>query len=118
MKTIMLYIADSRELAGREAAALPRLTSDRRAQVERIKPEGERLLRIAAGLLLHRVLGVTDDTDLCCEEFGKLKLTGEGPCFNLSHGGHYAVLAVGDMKFQQKCLRKMKWTFRFTLLTV
>ena len=97
MKTVTLYIADSRELAGRETSALPLLTDERRAQVERIKPQEERLLRIAAGLLLRRVMGVASDTDLRSGEFGKPKLAGEGPHFNLSHGGSYAVLAVGDM---------------------
>ena len=97
MKTVTLYITDSRELIGREGSALPLLTCERREQAERIKPEEERLLRIAAGLLLRHVMGVTDDIHLCRGEFGKPELAGEGPCFNLSHGGRYAVLAVGDV---------------------
>lgn len=94
METIKLWLADIRKLADREQAALPLLTPNRRAQAERIKPEQDRLHTIAAGLLLRRMLAVTADCDLRENEFGKRALAGEGPCFNLSHGGSYAVLAV------------------------
>lgn len=94
MEWIRLYLADIRQLKQWEQAALSLLTPERRAEAERIKPDQARLHCIAAGLLLRRVLGVTCDEDLRCNEFGKRELTGEGPCFNLSHGGDYVVLAV------------------------
>lgn len=96
MKTIEIYMADIRELTHREAELLPLLPPERRAEAEHIRPEADRLHCIAAGLLLRYVLGVTADGDLYRNEFGKPELTGEGPCFNLSHGGNYAVLALSD----------------------
>lgn len=96
MDRITLYITDVRELAGQEQPALTLLTPRRRETAKRIRPEQDRLCCIAAGLLLRCVLGVTSDNELRQGEFGKLELTGEGPCFNLSHGGNYAVLAVDD----------------------
>lgn len=93
---ITLYTADIRELAGRESAALARLTVGRRETAQRLRPEEDRLRCAAAGLLLRRVLGVTSDDDLRCGQYGKPELTAEGACFNLSHGGAYAVLAVAD----------------------
>lgn len=94
MGSIKLWLADIRQLAEQEQAALPLLTPERRSEAERMKPDQDRLHCIAAGLLLRRVLGVTSDDDLCRNEFGKRELAVSGPCFNLSHGGNYAVLAV------------------------
>ncbi len=92
--TLKLYYTDIRELEGQEALALPLLTPARRKRAETIRVVRDRLHCVGAGLLLRRVLGVTKDDDLCVGEQGKLSLAGEGPCFNLSHGGRYAVLAV------------------------
>lgn len=94
MELIRVYLADIRQLKQYEPAAMSLLTEKRRAEAERIKPEQDRLHSIAAGLLLRRVLGVTSDEQLWKNEHGRPELTGEGACFNLSHGGHYAVLAV------------------------
>lgn len=96
METVKLWLADIRQLVGHERDALPLLTPSRRAAAERIKPEQDRLHCIAAGLLLRHVLGVTADEDLMKNQFGKPELVGEGPCFNLSHGGNYAILALSD----------------------
>ncbi len=94
MEHMRLYLADIRQLMQHEADALALLTPERRAEAARIKPEQDRLHCIAAGLLLRRVLGVTADEDVCRNAYGRPELAGEGPCFNLSHGGNYAVLAV------------------------
>ncbi len=94
MECVRVYVADIRQLKQSEGAALPLLTPERRTEVLGIKPEQDRLHRIAAGLLLRHVLGVTADEDLVRDPLGKRRLAGEGPCFNLSHGGNYAVLAV------------------------
>ena len=96
MERVKLWLADIRQLVGHERDALPLLHPGRRATAERIKPEQDRLHCIAAGLLLHYVLGVTADEDLTRNQFGKPELAGEGPCFNLSHGGDFAVLALSD----------------------
>lgn len=94
MEHIRLYLADILQLKPHEADALPLLTPERRARAERIRPERERLHTIAAGLLLRRVLGVTGDGQLRCNDYGRPELRAGGPCFNLSHGGDRAVLAV------------------------
>lgn len=96
MKTMNVFLADIRRLAGREAAALPLLTPERRAAVSKTKLEQDRLHCVAAGLLLRQILGVTGDADLLRDAFGKRSLANGGACFNLSHGGNYAVLAVFD----------------------
>lgn len=95
MNVVTLYAADVRELRGREQAALAFLPPARREKTERVRPEEDKLRSMAAGLLLRRVLNVREDGDLRCGEFGKPELTGEGPHFNLSHGGNYVILAVG-----------------------
>lgn len=98
MLRLHLYVTDIRQLKQYEQDALPLLTPERRERAERIRPEQERLHCIAAGLLLCRVLGVTSDSHLRRNEYGRPELAGEGPCFNLSHGGTYAVLAVADCR--------------------
>lgn len=94
MERMRLYITDIRQLKQYEQAALPLLTPERREAAGCIRPEQERLHCIAAGLLLRRVLGVTADHQLRRNEYGRPELAGEGPCFNLSHGGNLVVLAV------------------------
>jgi phosphopantetheinyl transferase len=49
---------------------------------------------LAAGLLLRRFCGVTDDSLLAYGRNGKPYLTDGSLHFNLSHSGEYAVLAV------------------------
>ena len=49
---------------------------------------------LAAGLLLRRICGVTDDVQLWHGENGKPYLRKGGIYFNISHSGKYAVLAV------------------------
>ena len=94
MQKVTLHLADIRQLVGQEQAALPLLIPSRRHRASQPQPEQDRLHSIGAGLLLCGVLGVRDDHDLCFCPQGKPRLTGPGPCFSLSHGGNYAVLAV------------------------
>lgn len=94
METIGLWLADLRELAEREERALFLLPDARRAAAERYRRREDRLHCAAAGLLLRRVLGVDSDEKLRRNGYGKPELAFGGPCFNLSHGGNYAVLAV------------------------
>lgn len=96
MEMIKLWLADIRQLACHEQDALLLLTPERRGRAEKIKPDQDRLHCIAAGLLLRHLLGVAADEDLVQDQFGKRRLAGDGPCFNLSHGGNYAVLAVSN----------------------
>lgn len=96
VECIRLYLADIRQLKPYESAALPLLTPERRERAEKTKVEQDRLHCIAAGLLLRRVLGIVSDAQLRKNEQGRPEPAGEGPCFNLSHGGSYAVLAVAE----------------------
>lgn len=94
MAILKLYLTDVRQLEVRENLALTLLTPERRARAEAIRVQQDRLHCIGAGLLLRRVLNVRQDDDLRTDQYGKLTLVGEGPCFNLTHGGNYAGLAV------------------------
>ena len=93
MKQLKLYLTDVRPLAERENAGMALLTPSRRSRAEATRVESDRLHCVGAGLLLRRVLGVKCDGELYIGEQGKPALPG-GPCFNLTHGGNYAALAV------------------------
>jgi len=94
VETVKLFLADIRPLAEREAEGMALLTQNRAAALRRRRQTEDRLHGIAAGLLLRRVLGVREDRDLHIGAHGKPALTAGAPCFNLSHGGNWAVLAV------------------------
>lgn len=95
-RTARLYLLNTDGLGSRADQYLPLLTSARRAEVERCRDEGDRLRRIAAGLLLREVLGVREDGDLVFNEYGKPFLAAGGFQFSLSHAGQYAALAVAE----------------------
>ncbi len=92
---IRLYAADMRELAGRADELDVRLSLERRQRMNSLKSETDRLRCLAAGLLLDTVFKKRAKTDIVRDTYGKPMLTG-GPCFNLSHAGDYAVLAVSE----------------------
>lgn len=96
MGTVQLFLADARELAAKEAESLSLLTAKRRAEAVSFRVEGARLLCCAAGLLLRKVLGVTQDKELTFGPLGKPSLACGGVEFSLSHAGHYAALAVSS----------------------
>ena len=54
------------------------------------------LQELAAGFLLSKYLGVSLDSQLFFGEHGKPELISGDKFFNLSHSGHYVVLAVAD----------------------
>ena len=91
-----LYLVAITELAGRQEQGLALLPPARRARVLRYMREEDRLRCLAGGLLMRHLLGVREDGQLAEASHGKPMLAGEGPQFNLSHAGAYAVLAVGD----------------------
>lgn len=93
---VMLYLADARCLAACFARALPLLTEKRKAETQAFVEEKDRLLHLAAGLLLRAVLGVKRDDDLVYGEYDKPELSDGRVQFSLSHAGNYAVLAVSD----------------------
>ncbi len=63
-------------------------------QSRKYRLEDDRLRSIAAGALLYTVLGL-EEKDISVGRYGK-PYAENAPCFNLSHGGDYAVLAVGE----------------------
>jgi len=61
----------------------------------KFRTQEDRLRSIAAGALVHMVLGL-EEKDICPGEYGKPYAPGSEICFNLSHAGEYAALAVGE----------------------
>lgn len=71
------------------------LPPERKAKAERIINKNQALLSAVSGLMMKKLLGITNDEMLCYNEHGKPFLE-HGPFFSLSHSRKYAVLAVSD----------------------
>ncbi len=95
MTDVTLYLLNARLLAGHKEEALCRLSPNRRAVAEHMLEEKDCLLQCAAGALLRYGLGVKDESVFSIGEYGKPSLP-QGPEFNLSYAGSYAVLLVGS----------------------
>ena len=93
---VKLYLTNVRELSGHLDKGLNLLTPRRREETTAFVEEKDRLLHLAAGLLLRNVLYVTRDEDLVYGEFDKPELADGRVHFSLSHAGYYAVLAVSE----------------------
>ena len=93
---MLLYIASITELSARQEQGFALLPPGRRARALRYLREEDRLRCLAGGLLMRRLLGVREDGHIVEGPHGKPMLAGQGPQFNLSHSGDYAVLAVGN----------------------
>ncbi len=93
-QTVELYVLDAAELDPAAPQYLSLLTPARREAAEQYQERSAKLRLIAAGLLLHKVLGIRDDADLVFNKFGKPFLAAGGPQFSLTYAGHYAALAV------------------------
>lgn len=91
MEKLMLYLADIRALD--EEAGLELISGQRRIRALSMQDKRERLHCIAAGLLMKKVLEVSDE-ELVIGGHGKPELKEGSVHFNLSHGGNYAALAV------------------------
>lgn len=92
---IRLYAADIRRLDGCTEAHYARISIERRQRINALKSETDKQRCLAAGLLLDTVFKKRAKTEIVRDTHGKPMLPG-GPCFNLSHAGDYAVLAVSD----------------------
>lgn len=68
------------------------ISEQRKKHAVRYKQEADRRRSIAAGLLQKRLL---PDIEVFTDSFGKPRTNG-GVCFNLSHSGDYAAMAVGS----------------------
>ncbi|MBQ6876930.1 MAG: 4'-phosphopantetheinyl transferase superfamily protein [Oscillospiraceae bacterium] len=71
------------------------LPEKRKEKAERIINKNEALLSAVSGLMIKKVLGITDDDLIFYNEHGKPFLK-KGPFFNVSHSRRYAVLAVSE----------------------
>lgn len=93
-QTVDVYLLDAAQLEPVIPQCLSLLTPSRREAAEQYRDQPAKLRVIAAGLLLHKVLGIRNDADLVFNEFGKPFLAAGSPQFSLSHAGHYAALAA------------------------
>lgn len=71
------------------------LDRERLEKAERYIKEEDRLLSFMTGLLLRKILGVSDEKKLLYGRSGKPYLE-QGPFFSISHSGDTAVIAVSD----------------------
>lgn len=71
------------------------LDRERKEKTERYIKEEDKLISFMTGLMLDKVLGISDENSLLYEEHGKPYIE-HGPSFNVSHSGEVAVLAVSE----------------------
>ena len=86
---------DSKALTEADVMLVRRCFPARYARSCRMRREEDRRSIIGSGILLHRVLGLADETRLCQTPAGKPYLEG-GPAFSLSHSAGRCLLAVGE----------------------
>lgn len=86
---IRVVLADVREV---RSFHFDELSEQRKKHAVRYKQEADRRRSVAAGLLQKRLL---PDSEVFTDSCGKPRTKG-GACFNLSHSGDYAAIAVGS----------------------
>jgi len=72
------------------------VTAARQKRIERYMRAEDKARCLTAGLLLRRVCGVTDDSQLYYGGQGKPYLKDGGPFFSIAHSGDYVVLATAE----------------------
>jgi len=72
------------------------VTAERRVRIQHYVQPADQARCLVAGLLLRKVCGVTDDSQLIFSKNGKPYLKNDRLCFNISHAGDYVVLATAD----------------------
>ena len=90
-----IYRLDGAELTEAELRLVRERFPRRWARASRLLREEDRLELLAAGVLLHGVLGISDEEQIRRTAEGKPWLEA-GPAFSLSHSGGRCVLAVGE----------------------
>ena len=93
---VEVYITDTRHMKEDISLYRDALLPERWERANRFVFLKDRLLCVAAGMLLREVLGVERSEELTKNEYGKPALAAGGVEFNLSHSGRFCVLAVGD----------------------
>ncbi len=103
MHDINVYIFDTNQFYNLKPesinAILDEIAPAYARKYRRLKDAGNltgSLQELAAGILLSRCLGVHEDDELRLGEHGKPELVLGNVAFNLSHSGHFVVLAVAD----------------------
>ncbi len=71
------------------------LSDKRKSKAERLYNKNDALLSATAGLMMKKVLGVTEDGMVRYGEHNKPYLE-QGPFFSISHSRRYSVLAVSE----------------------
>lgn len=84
-----LFLANIHEI---QEEHLRLISPERAAKAMRYRFSDDRKRSIAGGLLLREFLG---DAEIFTDEFGKPRTT-DGRCFNLSHSGDWAILALSE----------------------
>ena len=69
------------------------LPAYRREKIARLRFDGDKLLSLAAGLLIRRAVG---DGELVLNEHGKPYVKDSGVFFSVSHSGRCAAIAIDD----------------------
>jgi 4'-phosphopantetheinyl transferase len=93
--TTVIYSADIRRIAPKARELTEKIFAsypERARHITRLAKEEDRLHSLAAGLLLYSALGAKK---IKYGEHGK-PYAKEGPHFNISHSGSYALLVVDD----------------------
>ena len=100
---VRIYLYDIRDFPGfpdmnidTAAGSMALISEARRERAGAYLRGPDKIRCLAAGLLLRRVCGITDDRQLTYGENGKPYIKGGGVYFNISHGGNYVVLAAAD----------------------
>ena len=101
MNVVKVYFLNMRQVKGREEYLYSVLPSSRVERAKRYAKETDRLLSLAAGYLINRVIG-----GVFVDEFGKPR--SENAFFSLSHSGELAALAVSESREVGIDIEKMR----------
>ncbi|MCD8153478.1 MAG: hypothetical protein LUF78_02065 [Clostridiales bacterium] len=96
MRSVNIFLADPRVLAGREEELLSRIAPCYAHKYEQSAQKKEKLQELASGLLLQKYLGVARDESLRYNRYGKPRLAAGKPYFSLSHSENRVALAISD----------------------
>ncbi len=92
---VHIYFCDMNNFEHLLEECLSSLPKNRRRKAERLYSENSKLLSATAGLMMKKVLGVTEDWMVLKGKHGKPYIE-HGPFFSISHSIRYSVLAVSE----------------------
>ena len=97
MSGIKLYFMNAVKAYERREELLPLIPPCYREKSQEMKHPVKSGQELAAGYLMYKILRAGQDYVPALSAFGKPMPVGDMPCFNVSHSGDWAVLAVSDM---------------------